>query len=156
MCLYLESFLVHHMNSLANPDPYLDSILEALKAANVFMSTLYSSGLFLDRATCKTVAQSGLDFLRAYAEAAQQAYDQQKTRFKLNPKYHAYIHVVDRLSRAFEDGQAWAWNPLADSTQLDEDFIGKVAVSSCAASTRTVHMQTISRYLVNVWRHLQE
>ena len=153
--LYLESFLEKHTSELATPDPYLDSILGALKNANVFLSTLYKSGLFLDRHTCKKVAQSGLNFLRFYSEAAQQAYDQQKTRFKLNPKNHAFIHIVDRLVQAYDNEQIWAWNPLTDSTQMDEDFIGKIASLSQAASTRTVHMESISRYLINCWRHLE-
>ena len=155
VCYFLEDFFGKYIPTLSNPDPYLDSIWQALKGANKFLSVLYRSGLFLDRGACSQAAQAGLDFLRAYGEAAQLAFNQGKTRCKLNRKYHAFIHIVDRLCVAYEGSCRWSFNPLGESTQMDEDFVGKLASLSCAASTRAVHLQTMSRYMTNAWMHLR-
>ena len=152
--LFLQDFL-EHIATLEEPDPFLDSLLEATISANTFLSTLYKAGLFLEPEVARLAAQSGLNFLRSYAEAAQLCFDRGVTRCKLNPKYHAFIHMVDRLCEAVDKQQRFAFNPLSESTQMSEDFVGKIALLSCAVSTRTVHLQAVSRYLTEVWRHLE-
>ena len=110
----------------------------------------------LDPATClEVIAVHIVDFLVAYSEAAQLCYNRGLTRFKLNPKGHAFMHIIDRICQGGER-QSWTWNPLGDASQMDEDFIGKIAALSCASSTKTMHLQTISRYLTNLWRYLKK
>ena len=155
MVLFLEDFLKRHLESLAAPDPFLESIYVASKSANTFLRNLYRSGLFLDPNTAYTVAQAGIGFLRSYSEAAQQAYNMNLMRFKLNPKFHAMIHIVDRFCQSVESGHRWTWNALAESSQQDEDFVGKISKLSCAVSARSVHLQGVSRYLTNAWRYLK-
>ena len=153
--LFLQDFLTKHIETLLEEDAYLESILECCKVSNLFMATLYRAGLWLKPEECRIAAQCGLDFLRSYKECAQIAYNLNKTRFKIQPKYHAMMHVVDGLCHATEHKLPFAYNPLGDSTQLDEDFIGRVAQLSTAVSSRTAHCQTISRYLVNALEALR-
>ena len=156
MCLFLEDFFRKYVATLEVPDSYLQGILEACRAANAFMRTLYAGGLFLPRRTCTVAGQHGIDFLCAYLEIAQLAHDMRKTRFKIQPKLHAALHLIDALCQVSEKRFEWGWNPLADGTQLDEDMVGKVASLSQAVSTRSVHSETLSRYLVNMWRYFDD
>lgn len=155
MLYFLEDFWGKHKSGLSQPDDYVDSIYDCCKSANTFLSLLYGSGLFLELHVTRQAAQAGLDFLRSYTECAQLAYDRKRMRFKMNPKLHAMIHMTDVLVAACASQRRRTYNLLAESTQLDEDFIGKVSALSRAVSTKVCHMETMSRYMVNVWLHLQ-
>ncbi|CAE7423345.1 unnamed protein product [Symbiodinium necroappetens] len=154
VCSFLESFLEHHVAQLAVPDPYLQSMLLACRSANEFLKVLYSSGLWLSRERCQRAAQAGFDFMKSYLETADAAHRLDKTRFKLTPKLHALLHVIEALAHGYERGQVWVWNPLGDACQMDEDWIGKIAGITTTVSTRSVHRQTLRKYLVNASRHL--
>ena len=120
------------------------------------MRTLYQGGVFLPRRVCRIAGQAGINFMCSYLEAAQQAHDMRMTRFKIQPKIHSCLHLVDSLCQVAEKKIEWGWNPLSDGCQMDEDLVGKVSALSCAASTRTVHTETVSRYLLEMWSHFDE
>ena len=105
----------------------------------------------MPRSACRAAAQAGLDFIKAYKESAQFAFNVGKTRFKIQPKLHAAIHIIDNLCQVVESKHQWGWSPLADGTQMDEDLVGKVSQTSKSASTRSVHHETLSRYLLSLW-----
>ena len=151
VCLFLENFF----RELADRDDYLQSIFEACESANTFMKVLYHGGLWMPRSACRAAGQAGLDFIKAYKESAQFAYNLGKTRFKIQPKLHAAIHIIDDLCKVVENKQQWGWCPLADGTQMDEDLVGKVSLTSKSASTRSVHRETLSRYLLSLWGALE-
>ena len=132
-------------------DPYLESACAACKSANGFLGQLYRCGLWLSHDQCVQVAQHGLAFLKAYQECAQYAFNRQVTRFKLQPKYHAMIHLVDTYVRGANSFRRWTWNVLGDGTQMDEDFVGRISAISRAVSVKSAHDQTIARYLVSMW-----
>ncbi|CAE7445065.1 unnamed protein product [Symbiodinium natans] len=148
---FLEEFFRNHLATLANPDPYLESAHDACVNANIFLRTLYRNGLWLPLQATTEVAQSGYNFLRCYAECAQHAYNQGKTRYKLQPKYHTMIHFADFYGTAARSRQRFTWNILADGCQMDEDLVGKVATLSRAVNVRSVHTDTVSRYLLKLW-----
>ena len=144
------------MATLDEEDPYLTSLLSAFRSANSFLRVLYRSGLFLSLERCHEAAQAGLTFLKSYQELASMAFHvKDKTRFKITPKLHALIHVIDHLCAGVETKRRWTWSPVAEMTQMDEDFVGRVSALTCSVSTRTVHMQSIRKYLTNVWLHLR-
>ena len=155
MCSFLESYWSKHLEDASQQDLYLEGMLKAFRAANTFMRALYHAGLWLSLDRCKIIAESGLAFLKAYLETSTRAYKLQRTRFKLTPKFHALIHIVDILVIAFNSGRCWTLNPLSEATQMDEDFIGRVASSTTCVSTRKMHLQTLRKYLTNVWTHVQ-
>ena len=154
MCYFLEDFWSSHISSLDAPDAYLSSMLDSLRAANAFMRILFRSGLWLSLDRCRAVAKAGLAFLKAYLEASHAAYTMGRTRFKVTPKFHAMIHIVDSLVCASNAKQRWTLSPLSESTQMDEDFVGKVASITTSVDVRVVHSQTLDRYKTNVWKHL--
>ena len=154
MCSFLQSYFESHLAQLAAPDPYLQSILAAARSANEFLKILYSSGLWMSRDRCRGAAQAAFAFMKSFLEAAHFAHQQNKTRFKLTPKLHAFMHITEALAHAYEKNQVWSWNPLADACQMDEDWIGKIATLSTTVNRRTIHKQTLRKYLVNAARHL--
>ncbi|CAE7036774.1 unnamed protein product [Symbiodinium sp. CCMP2456] len=154
MCSFLEAFWANHLAETSESDEYLHGILRCLRAANVFMRTLYRSGLWLSTERCKIIAEAGLAVLKSYMEVSSHALQLKKTRFKVTPKYHALIHIVDMLVGAYNSGRRWTLSPLSEGTQMDEDFIGRIASKTMTISTRQVHSQTLKKYLTAVWTHL--
>ena len=146
---------MQHLANASVRDAYLDGLLECLRAATAFMRTLYGSGLWLSLDRCRSAAESGLAFLRSYLATSHRAFELQRTRFKLTPKFHALIHVIDVLVTACNSDRRWTLNPLSEATQMDEDFIGRVSSLTTAVSTRQMHTQTLKRYLTNVWTHVR-
>ena len=130
-------------------------MLDAFRSANAFLRVLYKSGLWLSQDRCRAAAQAGLDFIRSYLEIAAMAHEAERTRFKLTPKLHAMIHITDHMVSGLERGLRWTLNPLSESVQMDEDLVGKVSSITCTVSTRQVHLQTIRKYLTNLWSHLR-
>ena len=156
MCSFTEAFWAKHIAALPEPDEYLNGILRSLQAANRFLQGIYHSGLWLSQERTRMIAQSGLDFLRYYQTTSHRAFKLQKTRFKLTPKYHALIHIIDVLVVGCKNGHRWTLSPLAESTQTDEDLVGRVSLITTRVSSRAVHTQTLQRYLMEVSTHLRE
>ena len=144
-----------NLNDISNDRAYFVSMLSAFKSANTFLRTLYRSGLFLSRERCRLAAQAGVDFIRAYREVASIAYSMGRTRFKLTPKLHAFFHIVDHLCVAYEAERRWTFSPLGESVQMDEDFVGQISSLTCTVSTRKVHLESVRKYLTNVWSHVR-
>ena len=124
---------------------YLTSILAGLQASNVFFHTLYAAPLWLRNKDRDTLIDSLYGVLRSFAEAANYAYGVlKKTRFKYQPKYHMLAEIrfammVDR------NNLVPSLNPLAFSTQMDEDYVGKICQMSRFVASRTVRIKTIER-----------
>lgn len=156
MCSFLEAFWANHLAETSESDEYLHGILRCLRAANVFMRTLYRSGLWLSPERCKIIAEAGLACLKAYSETSHRAFLQQKTRFKITPKFHAMIHIVDVLVGGYNSGRRWTLSPLSEATQMDEDFVGRISSKTLTVSSRQVHIQTLKKYLTAVWTHLPQ
>ena len=156
VCIWFEDYLTRHLETLEAQDPYLTSMLASFRAANMFLRVLFRSGLFLSLDRCHTAAQAGLDYMRTYQELAYQAFHvKKKTRFKITPKLHAFLHIVDHLCSAVDKKRRWTWSPVAEMVQMDEDFVGRVASLTTSVASRKVHIQSIRKYLTNVWTHLR-
>ena len=99
-----------------------------------------------------------MKFCLRYRECSELAYQQGKTRFKLPPKFHAYVHIVHgvieqlgKLPQSVLEGDLPSiYNPLAESCQMDEDFVGHIATLSRASVLHAVHKKTIGMYLTNL------
>ena len=69
------------------------------------------------------------------------------TRFKLQPKYHVVGELIFQLQ--FERSRSMhSINPLSFSTQIDEDYVGRLSTFSRSVSSRTVHKRTIQKFLL--------
>ncbi|CAE7322382.1 unnamed protein product [Symbiodinium microadriaticum] len=78
--------------------------------------------------------------------------------FRLTPKYHAANHLVDYVLYPLKENpeSEWVLNPVAWSTQQDEDFTGRVSLLSTAVSSRSCHVQTMARCAINLWSHVSD
>ena len=107
-------------------EPLLKTGMEATKALNSSLRAFYSYPLFLTPAQAKAAAGEGLRFLRRYASCALQARQQGRALFAVMPKSHAFHHLMLHLEiHAGHPGRRWLLNPMAWSTQMCEDFVGR-------------------------------
>lgn len=137
---------------------YKTCIYEAVKAGNMFLSILYRNGLWLKPSAASAAAHAGMDFCLRYRECSELAWRANKTRFKLPPKFHAYVHIVhgviEQLGKLPGDvlnaDLPSVFNPLAQSCQMDEDMVGHIASLSRSSVPKSVHEKTIGVYLMNL------
>jgi hypothetical protein len=146
--LYLEAALNKHLPRVPKKHKkYLQPILTAVSSANLFMRTLYHADLWLADDERDTLISACNGALTAYQECANIAFACNRTRFKLQPKFHLIGEVSFALQRERLHNLP-SLNPLASSTQLDEDFIGRVAAHSRQVSGKTMHVRTLRKYMV--------
>lgn len=147
---YLEKKLENYrdMECLdAETRPLVKNIFLAIRAGNRFMRCMYHGALWLSNSERATLLKEGHGCLKAWTACADMSYSMGLARFKFQPKFHMMGEFLYRL----EDEQTRrvrSLNPLAFSTQLDEDFVGQIAHQSRLVSVRTVHTRTLSRYQI--------
>ena len=105
---------------------FVEQVWAALSAANGFLTLLYSCSFWLSKDEARKASDFGLSFLKAFSRSAAVCFHPQLPRFKINPKFHMCAHLVETLA---EDARMYshARNPLMNSCQLDEDFVGRIA-----------------------------
>ena len=142
---------------------YLASILKCLQASNEFFQTLYRAPLWLRDCDRNKTIEALDNLLAGFKEAANYNFRVLKLcRFKFQPKFHMLAEirfelVSERLKseRAGKSaGKTSSFNPITYSTQMDEDFIGKISQMSRFVASRTVHRKTMERYklaVASVW-----
>eukprot|EP00435_Cladocopium_sp_Y103_P003829 s1445_g1.t1 len=89
-----------------------------------------------------------MGFLQEYRVCAQFAYEDNKCRYKIPPKYHAFCHITHTLieqlgkvgSRELESNLPCVISPLAWNCQLDEDFVGQIS-TACPFAHGTNHLR---------------
>jgi hypothetical protein len=114
---------------------------------NFFFSGLYASDLWLDADVAIALGEAGLQALRCYHQAATACFEQRLGWYPLNPRLHSLDHQMrDMVLQAKTHN--YAYNPLGDSVQMDEDHVGKISRLSRKADTRSMSMRTLQRYLV--------
>lgn len=121
--------------------------LDAISGANVFMRVLYHSALWLTSDERRTLIKSGHQCIASYLKCANLCYQQELTRFKLQPKLHMFGELVYEMEHQ-ERQHLPSLNPLAWATQQDEDFVGRICTYSRTVSIRTIHSRTLTRYQV--------
>ena len=151
LCLWLE----HKFAALVNAcEPevlsYFQNILKVFRHANLFLKTLYNSDLFLTVAERDIVIAEGRGFLKSFSACASHAFlSLNLTRFKYQPKYHLLAEIIYRLEVERLASVA-SINVVAESTQLDEDFVGRCAKFSREVSARAIHVRTVKKYLLSL------
>ena len=137
---------------------YKSSILNAVQAANRFLSILYRAGLWLKASVAREAVKSGMAFCLHYRECSEFSYRENKTRFKLPPKFHAYVHlvhgIIEQLGKLpisiLTSTEPAVLNPLCQSCQMDEDMVGHIATLSRSSVAKIVHEKTLDMYLLNL------
>ena len=131
---------------------YLEHMFKVFFCANKFMRLLYNAGLWIKQATRKRLIESCAGLLDNFEICARIAFHNDICRFKMQPKYH----MTGELLHAFRSDEYYnreTMNPLSFATQMDEDFVGKIATLSRSVSSRTLHEKTLRRYLLVLKQH---
>ena len=88
-----------------------------------------------------------LVFLQSYTRCAQISIQEGKHRFGLMPKLHFLHHTAWRLIQ--ECGRAdWCINPMSETVQMQEDFIGRPSRISRRIDVRLLHRRVMDRSLI--------
>ena len=151
LCLFLADKFVSIVTDCP-PDMkvYVEEILAMLRYANEFMATLCNADLWLTANERHNAIITGRGFLDAFDECAHFAYNVLNLpRWKFQPKYHALAELIFALEVS-KLADVPAINPVSASTQLDEDFIGRVSKFSREVSARLIHLRTIKKYLLSL------
>jgi hypothetical protein len=85
----------------------------------------------------------------------QQGFSVSPNRFTMIPKLHYLCHQALRLISESKTG-AWSINPVAESVQMQEDFIGRPCRLSRRVNPRACHRRVIDRSLLATTFALQE
>lgn len=148
LLIFLEHRLRSELPKLAGDAAcYFGHMFAAIEAANKFMSCLYHAALWLTAEERDTLLVKGYTCTTSFQACANQAFEQDMTRWKLQPKLRLLGEVLFKLESEKQQNLP-SINPLSWSCQQDEDFVGHIASQSRQVSVRTVHSRTLSRYQV--------
>ena len=119
----------------------------------MFFSVLYSNGFWLEAPLALRLARLLGLFLKHYNACATICFQRKLNRYVLLPKIHFLHHHQVRLRTEAETG--WAQSPLAESVQMQEDYVGKPSRTSRRVNVRRVHDRVVVRTLVSTHHALQ-
>ena len=127
---------------------------KATKAVSMAISFMYASGFWILAHHGLQLSKLIMVFLQGYTKCAQCCLRQGFHRFGLMPKMHYIHHAADRLRRESVLG-VWVKNPLSESVQMQEDFIGRPSRLSRRVDVRQLHLRVVERSLINVQQALE-
>ena len=131
------------MNELpSDARPYFEQVLCMLSAGNVFMKTLYNASLRLLPQERDVAIESGMTVLSIFKRCAAGAFKDGKTRWKMRPKLHMIAEILYNMRKEAREDLP-SINPLSTSTQLDEDYVGRVCGLSRTVSGKKIHLRTL-------------
>ena len=149
-CVYMEAKLNEILPTLdAGDQPYFREMVRLFTQANQFMRLIFGAGLWLTKLERQAVINCCEGFLTCYQTCASFAFSKGLCRWKIQPKYHMTAELLYTLKFEALNKQP-SLNPISFSTQVDEDFVGRVATMSRHVSSRTLHERTLRRYLLHL------
>ena len=147
---FLEWKLGQELEGLSPPDgDYFKEMLTLVKFGNRFMSTLYHSSLWISNKRRAILISTGDGMVASFLKLAQEAYNRDLSRWKLQTKFHMLGEVIFSFKHDRTRG-CCTLNPLSYATQQDEDFVGRISTMSRSVSSRTLHEKTIRRYMLKL------
>ena len=148
MLQFIE-FLCGQYQKECDQDQRLRFIASAVKSGNYFMSQLYANDLWIPSAQAREISRAGKHFVSAYVYLAYLSSEVGEPKFPLKPKLHMVHEAAVALEIQSEESD-FAYNPLAESCSIDEDFVGRVAFLTRHVSPRQMALRSIERYLVQI------
>jgi hypothetical protein len=155
VCLlaFLEAWIGPELHNLEGDSrTYFANIFKMISTANSFMRCMYHAALFLTCEERNHLLKMGVSCIDAFHKCAQKAFEMEVTRWKYMPKLHMFGEILFKLHIEKREDLP-SVNPLAYGTQQDEDFVGRISAISRNVSVRTVHVRTLTRYLVSLASH---
>ena len=147
---FLQYFCEQHKEVLMeHTDVRLRYVFAAVTALNTFMSGLYHQDLWIPSSEAKRLAAQGMRFVKMFMYLAHLSAMEGQPYFALRPKLHL-LHECAVWLDIQSARAAFAFNVLAESCSLDEDFVGRLAFVSRTVSPRLVSQRSIERYLVQI------
>lgn len=146
----LTTTMMEYLEDRFRKENWSDQLLrlsgEAVCAANECLRTLYRGELWLEPCVAKQASELGLKFLRRYGACARAAVQNARTLFVLQPKLHAWHHLM--LSLLYGSQRGPTLNVLAFATQPSEDFLGRPSrLSRRVTASDKCSDRVIDRYL---------
>lgn len=105
----------------------------------------------LTESEAKLSAEMGRLHLLCYGALSSEAEAKGQLLFKVRPKHHYFIHLLDELTR-------WKSNPMGQSNFVDEDSMKHLRGLSLGCHASTVRRSWGKRYVLKqvlLWRRLQ-
>ena len=153
VCLFLENMFNKFLKDEHcdhEHKEYFAHILACLASANEFMRTLYNSSIWLTESQRTAAIASIQRILAEFTACAGYAYNVlAMTRFAYRTKYHMFAEIYYGLLKEHRS-QVPSLNPLCNSTQMDEDFVGRVSTLARSVAYKTVHFKTLQRYCLSL------
>lgn len=148
---WLEDEMVRPwFRSQLHADERYGIVLLVLRAVNGLFRELFSAGAWLRQHEANLVGQLGLRALRGIRCLADMSLQKGEPRFPWHSKMHALFHTFHGLKEMASKGLQWVENPLTDSCQLDEGFVGVVSRYSRWVSPKQTIERTYDLYLTSL------
>ena len=124
--------------------PFFQQALKGCEGGINFFHTLHREGLWHSRDTSKHMASECFKFCVAYKSLAVWCHQKRMARFHLEPSLHTMMHFFVDLDKAGEINLS----PAASTTEMDEDFIGKICRTCRTIHASATTRRCIDRYLI--------
>ena len=155
---WLENYFRRHEPMWADLEvaALFDSVFLLVRSINEFCRIMYSEPLWIEDAAAERFTSAGLIFLTEYRRCVYLSHRANKKLFFLQPKIHYIAHTIFEAHRQ-TSALGFCLNPLGQSCQMDEDFVGRPCRLSRRVSSRVLSTCTrsIERYLIlthSVWK----
>ena len=129
-------------------DEFLSLILDACSTIAHFMHILFHSSYWLTESEGWQLIQSGCGFLKAYVKLAEKAHAKGLCLWSLKPVIHLLAHIVHTALQQYRADTTCVINPVAESTFMCEDFVGRVSRLSRRVNAKQHGRKIMYRYMV--------
>ena len=117
-------------------------------AMNLLMEALYREGFWIHRDRGLQLAELFMLFLKCFQCAVSESRARGLNRFSLVPKIHMLHHISLRMKSECQQA-AFCCNPLAESVQIQEDYIGRPSRLSRRVGMKLLHLRVVQRSLIS-------
>ena len=128
-----------------------EAALKGCEGSLLFFHTLHNEGIWHFQPTAKNMAMECFKFCLAYQSLATLCHEKHMARFHLEPSLHTMMHFYVELARA---GPV-SLSPAISTTEMDEDFVGKICRTCRNTHALSTTRRCIDRYLLRCHHELE-
>ena len=128
-----------------------EAALKGCEGSLLFFHTLHNEGIWHFQPTAKNMAMECFKFCLAYQSLATLCHEKHMARFHLEPSLHTMMHFYVELARA---GPV-SLSPAISTTEMDEDFVGKIRRTCRNTHALSTTRRCIDRYLLRCHHELE-
>ncbi|CAK9072400.1 unnamed protein product [Durusdinium trenchii] len=150
---FIEYICRKHIQDFPD-DTILGEIFEACGAIHHFMSVVFAGSFFLSDMESWQMISAGHAFIAGYMNLAKKSLDAGYCLFALKPVVNLFAHIVHTALQQYKVDCASVVNPIAESTFMAEDLVGKISRLSRRVSARKHGEKIMYRYMVATHFHL--